>query len=449
MRIEIPTLSGASLALEIADGDHLFIIGANGSGKSALIQHIVSSHHNDKITRITAHRQTAFDSERPTFTHPDRHQFDQQVRNRDLDYDSRWKEERQFGQQKQLAILSDFIARENTHARSVRNLVREKRLEDAERLVAEDLSPLERINQLFRIANLTATLMLSDDGEMIAHHGDESSAFRISHLSDGERSATIIAATVLIAEPGTVVLVDEPERHLHRSIIVPFLSALFEQRHDCSFIISTHEIGLPISNIKSKILVLHRCEWSGNNVRAWELENISTSTALPEDLKFSILGARRRILFVEGEDNSLDQALYSALFPEILVVSKGSCGEVQRAVNGLRDTESTHHVRAFGLIDRDGRSQDEIATLADRGVFALNVHSVESLYYCSDVIASVAQKQAASRGEDPQNLLEKVTTNSLAKVNRDLAERMAARRSERSVRRIALSNIPNWRELKT
>ena len=227
----------------------------------------------------------------------------------------------------------------------------------------ETLSPLERINHLFRIANLTATLTLSDDGEFLAHHGDENAAFRIAHLSDGERSATIMAATVLIVEAGTLLLIDEPERHLHRSIVVPFLSALFEQRQDCSFVISTHEISLPISSPQSRVLLIHRCEWSGSNATAWEANVFDASEELPEELKLAILGARQRILFVEGEEHSLDQPLYCALFPGVLVVSKGSCGEVQRSVNGLRDTESTHHVRAFGLIDADGRSQEEMTLL--------------------------------------------------------------------------------------
>ena len=448
MRLEIPTLSGEQLLLDVDTGEQLFVLGANGTGKSALIQHIVSSHRNDKVKRITAHRQTAFDSERPTFTYPDRQQFEQQIRNWDFQYESRWKEDRQFGQQKQLAVLTDFIARENSYARSVYNMVRERKLEEAETLVAQATSPLERINHLFRVANLTATLTLSDDGEIMAHHGDENSAFRIAHLSDGERSATIMAATVLNVESGTVLLIDEPERHLHRSIIVPFLSALFEQRQDCSFVISTHEISLPISSPQSKILILHRCEWSGNNATAWDVDIFSPNAELPEELRLAILGSRRRVLFVEGEKHSLDQALYGALFPGVLVLSKGNCGEVQRAVNGLRDTGSSHHIRAFGLVDEDGRSQNEKTSLSNGGVFALNVNSVESLYYCSDVIAAVAEKQAAARDENPERLFEQACGNALGKIADDLANNMAARKCERLVRRSVLSKLPSWKQLK-
>ncbi|MDE2823103.1 MAG: hypothetical protein OXK79_06320, partial [Chloroflexota bacterium] len=65
---------------------------------------------------------------------------------------------------------------------------------------------------------------------------------------------------------------------------------------------------------------------------------------LPEDLKRDILGARRRILFVEGTINSRDLPLYGALFPELSVIPKGSCEEIVRAVKGLRGSYQYHHV---------------------------------------------------------------------------------------------------------
>jgi len=50
------------------------------------------------------------------------------------------------------------------------------------------------------------------------------------------RSAVILAGIVLTADEGTVFVIDEPERHLHRAIIEPLLSAVFSQRPDCSFV---------------------------------------------------------------------------------------------------------------------------------------------------------------------------------------------------------------------
>lgn len=41
--------------------------------------------------------------------------------------------------------------------------------------------------------------------------------------------------------------------------------------------------------------------------------------------------------------------------------------------------------------DRDDRDDAEVDKLAEAGIFALGVRSVESLYYCSDAIQAVVR----------------------------------------------------------
>ena len=279
-------------------------------------------------------------------------------------------------------------------------------------------------------------------------------------MSDGERSAVIIAAHVITADPGTVLLIDEPERHLHRSIIQPFLSALFNlRREDCAFIISTHEIALPIANPEAQVLMLRSCQWRDNQCVAWDAEVIEPDSELPEDLKLAILGSRDRILFVEGEPTgSLDFPLYTALFPDLSVVPKGSCEEVQKAVLGLRGSQDKHHVEAFGLIDRDDRMDEAVEKLAEKGVFALEVYSAEVLYYCSDAIAAVARRQAESLGavarrqaeslgEDESRFIELAKQEAI-EILKEHAERMAARRCERKIHQLLLQQAPNSESIK-
>lgn len=241
---------------------------------------------------------------------------------------------------------------------------------------------------------------------------------------------------------------DEPERHLHRSITQPFLSALFDLRsEDCAFIIATHEIALPVGNPDAQILMLRSCQWR-NSVVAWDAETLKSNAQLPEELKRAILGSRKRILFVEGDsDNSLDFPLYTALFPDISVIPKGSCEEVQKAVLGLRGSSDIHDVEAFGLIDRDNRKDEDVKRLEEKGVFALEVYSVETLYYCSDAISAVAYEQARLRGEDSTQLIDSAKKESI-EVLKDHAEEMAAKRCIRQIQESTLSKIPNWESIK-
>jgi len=47
-----------------------------------------------------------------------------------------------------------------------------------------------------------------------------------------------------------------------------------------------------------------------------------------DDLKKDILGARRKLLFVEGANTSPDKPLYSLVFPDVSIVAKSGYREV-------------------------------------------------------------------------------------------------------------------------
>lgn len=446
MNLAIPQLSGEPLQIPLEVGGQLFIVGANGSGKSSLIQHFVSTNEGLKIKRISAHRQTWLSSGSLDFTAHSRKEFERDSIGWETQFDARWVDH--AADQKQSAVLFDLVAKENSRARDIARHIDSQNPDEAVKFASESVAPFDQLNELLELGTLTVALKNSNDEEILAQHRNSNTSFSIAQMSDGERNAAIIAATVLTVEPETILLIDEPERHLHRSIIEPFLSALFERRRDCVFVVSTHEIALPVANPSARVLMVRSCEWDNNTAKAWEVEVLESNADLPEELKLDILGARRRILFAEGRTNSLDLPLYSALFPGLSVVPKGSCAEVQKAVSGLRGSQDIHHVEAFGLIDKDDRPEDEINELAKNNVFALDVCSAEAIYYCSNAITAVAHRQAESLGGNADQMIESVTQKVLETIVQDgLAERMAARRCERTVRNLTLSVIPDWRKI--
>ena len=303
-------------------------------------------------------------------------------------------------------------------------------------------SPLDYHRHAIRIEN-------SNDEEIIATHRDAETPYSMAQLSDGERSATIIAANVLTVDPGTIMLIDEPERHLHRAIIEPFLSALFEARTDCAFVISTHEVTLPSAFGDAGALIVRSCDWRHNQATGWDVSVVGPNEQIPEDLRRVILGCRQRVLFVEGDTGSMDARLYAALFHELSIVPRGGCADVQRAVTGLRATSEHHDVDALGLIDRDNLADDEVERLEANGVFALDLCSVESLYYCSDAMNAVAQRQAETMGLDAGQVVARARTQALeCLADTGLVERMAARRCERRARNAVLSCVPSWRSIR-
>ena len=446
MQWSIPQPSGHPLAVELEAGEQIYVVGPNGSGKSALLQHLATSSGENKIRRIFAHRQTWLNSDSLTLTPESRRQFERNRRVYETAQNSLWIDH--TGAETHAAVLFDLVAAENKRARSITKYVENSKIKCAEK-AANVASPFTRLNDLLALSTLRVSVDNSDDVEIVARKGS-GPTFGIERMSDGERNAVIMAATVLTVDPGTTLLIDEPERHLHRAIIAPFLSALFKQRQDCAFVVSTHELFLPVENPGARVLMTRSCTWAEDKPQDWDLEILAQPAELPEELRLAVLGARSRVLFVEGSSTSLDLPLYDALFPELSVSPCGNCVDVERAVRGLRATEDRHHVEAYGIVDRDDLDDAAVERLTEAGIFALAVRSVESLYYCSDAMQAVARHQADSMGLDAENLAGSAKRDALAELApEDVIQRMAARRCERRMRDTVLSQLPDWKTIRS
>lgn len=275
-------------------------------------------------------------------------------------------------------------------------------------------------------------ISLKEGSEVIARKSD-CEPYSIAQLSDGERNVLLIAATVLTVKPGTLILIDEPERHLHRSIISPLLTNLFAKRQDCAFVISTHDVMLPLDNPSAQSLLLRGCTYTGNLVTAWDADIVPAETEIDETLKKDILGARRKILFVEGTEKSLDKQLYSLIFPGISVISKATCRDVEHAVVGVRDASSLHWLHAFGIVDNDGRAPADIKNLEARGVYAISVFSVESIFYYPEIQRLVVQRHAEVTGEDAAARLESAKAAAIEAIKPHI-QRLSNRMAEKAVR---------------
>jgi hypothetical protein len=284
------------------------------------------------------------------------------IQGTDAQPDARWKD--LYSEQRASIAIYNLIDAENVRARAIAGAVDDDNMELAKILSKKD-APIKIINELLRLSNIPIEISVKETDQVVASKSG-CEPYSIAELSDGERNALLIAANVLTAKPGTLILIDEPERHLHRSIISPLLTLLFAKRPDCVFIISTHEVMLPLDNPSARTLLIRGCTYNGSSVTAWDA-NIVPDTEIGEDLKRDILGARRKILFIEGTEQSLDKPLYSLIFPGLSVISKSSCRDVEHAVSGIRDASTLHWLHVFGVVDNDRRTQPDIEKLKAKG----------------------------------------------------------------------------------
>ena len=431
------------------------MVGANGSGKSSLMQRFFTQHRNN-AKRISAHRQTWFTSNTLDFTPTSRKQTERDIKKADRREEARWKDN--YAAARLSAAIFDLINADNVRSRNIVEKIDRGALEAAlaaneeegtPQVVAEALkakkkeAPLKVLNELLKTANLPIEIFIENDEQILARK-ENCDPYSIAELSDGERNAILIGASVLTANPGTVIIIDEPERHLHRSIISPLMSTLFQRRLDCAFVISTHDAFLPLDNKEAATLLIRSCTWSGKSAAGWDTDLLEPNAEVSEGVKRAILGARRTVLFVEGADNnsSLDFQIYEILFTKVSIVPKGSSTDVERATKGVRATTALHWVTAYGLIDADDRTVDQLKNLERDGIYGLDCYSVESLYYHPKMISRLAAKQAQITGEDPSELEKKALDAALTSIL-EHRDRMCARMVERKVKHEITKDLPD------
>jgi ABC-type lipoprotein export system ATPase subunit len=434
--LTIPKPDGTSLNHSVDSGQILFVLGANGVGKSALMQRFYSA-HRDHARRISAHRQTWFESNAIAMTAIDRRNTEQNMRNQDNNPASRWLDP--YAPQRASMAIYDLIDSQNVRARSISDAVDADNLELAKRLARKE-APIRSLNELLRLSNLPIEISVREQEQIFASKSG-STPYSIAELSDGERNALLIGANVLTVKPGTLILIDEPERHLHRSIISPLLTLLFRQRPDCAFIISTHELMLPVDNPLASTLLLRDCVFQDRNIVCWNADLLPAGTTVDDDLKVDILGARQKLLFIEGNERSLDRPLYSLVFPNVSLVAKQGARDILHAVSGIRACAELHWLHAFAIIDNDGRTQAEIDALKTRGVYALPVFCVESIYYHPGIQDRVARRHATITGEQAAERLAAAKTAALSAIRPHL-QRLSERAVERTLREQIFQQMP-------
>jgi energy-coupling factor transporter ATP-binding protein EcfA2 len=399
-RISIERIgSSGPLTLEIGDGDRLFVVGPNGAGKSSLINRLAGE-LRDAARVVWAHRHTWFTYSAVNLSPRARLDVMRSLVGWEGSPDARWRDA--YGEQRSQAALFDLIAASFALSRRIARIVPHD-VERAKTLACQEKDPIERLNEMFRGVALQIEIDVNDEQEILARkRGSE--PFPASELSDGERNALLLASDVLGARPGLVFLIDEPERHLHRAIAAPLLKELFAARPDCAFIIATHDLSLVMEHPGRRVLLLRDCTFTGGNTARWDLDILEGDIAIADDDKRTILGARSVLVFVEGEDGSLDMALYRLLFPTVTVAARGGSRAVEATVRSLRAIKTLHWLDAFGIVDRDGRSEEEITRLRAEGIHVLPVCTVESIYYHPEAIRLVARQQATNFGCDAESL---------------------------------------------
>ncbi|WP_340108454.1 AAA family ATPase [Pikeienuella sp. HZG-20] len=434
------------MPLPLCAGDRVFLLGANGTGKSSLLQSFMQSPGGKtKVIRVAAHRQMWTESGAIGMTAIRREQHAQNVFHWDQNEKARYSE--QQGEARVQALIFDLVNEQVCLDQEIAKLGRTDPGGEEFRLARAKETPVDKLNRLLASAQIKISVKV-DGVRAVQAERQGSTPFDFAEVSDGERAAIFLAATVLIAPRDSVLLLDEPERHLNHAIIAPLLRDLFAERPDCAMVVSTHAIDLAVEHPQARMLLMRDVRRSDSiHEISWDFDFLEAGSAIPEDTRRDILGARRRVLFVEGSDASLDGGLYSILLPGISVIPKGTARNVIAATKGVQGASGLHHVEVFGLVDHDGRDDPAGSEYVHDRVYVLGLNAVEAMYYHPDVIESVAVGQADNLdGFDAAASKKQAIDAAVEELTKE-RDRLCARAAEMDIQEQARRQLPTWKEV--
>ncbi len=247
--------------------------------------------------------------------------------------------------------------------------------------------------------------MLRASGNISIVGGKDPRPYSPTRLSDGEKTVFYLLASVLFAQPQSIIIVEDPEVFLHHSIMKTVWDTVEQMRSDCTFIYLTHDLEFSASRNDSC------CVWVKSfdaEEQLWDYEILHSPNDLPEDVYLDLLGSRKPILFIEGTDNrSIDVRLYTLLYPEYTIKPLGGCSKVIETTRTFNDLKSFHHIESHGIVDRDRRTPKEVNSLLLRNIAVPDVAEIENLLLIEPVMRIVAQRM----GLNANNVVDTVRTN--------------------------------------
>lgn len=437
-------IEGGFETVSVEPGSSVFFVGANGSGKTRLAV-TIEERLADNAHRVSAHRaliltpQVAKISEEKALRAlrygNERENLD--VRHR---HNQRWQNEAATH------LLSDydrllqalFAEQTNTALRTHKKLL----AGEDEAVVPTKFNRLQAIWE--RLLPGRALNITGDDITVTAANVE--GLYSASNLSDGERAIFYLIGQALVALEDSVLVVDEPELHIHPAIVGKLWDELEAARPDCAFVFVTHDLAFAALRNGQKYVVRDY-----DPAPKWTIEPVPQDTGFSEETATLILGSRTPILFVEGTSASLDLAIYRCCYPDWTIIPRGSCEEVIHSVVTMRANAALTRVTCAGLVDSDSLANEDRERLQALGVASLPVSEIENLLLLPNVSQAVAATEHFDEPEAQERLSaledEIFATLDTAEKIEAVAVRHAKRRIDSALKRVNLGDATTSEQL--
>lgn len=374
---EIVALGNGPAEVVVEPGATVVVTGPNGVGKSAFLQYVPSS---GPVERFYGSRHISFTSDETS-------EVGQSLKGLLDNLRGSNRYHHHYGEQHLKSVIRRILERQFQTTNDI-VLAQERGTAFATAKV-EHPRPIDQINSVFEAARLPVNVVM-DNGTLKATR--DGASFSLDRMSDGERAALLLVGAIVIQPSGGFLVVDEPERHLNPSISGPLIATAVRLRNDVGFLFATHDLALIEWLRPDKTIHIHNSIPSApeHDGRLFDYAVLDEADGIPESLRYALLGSRRALLLVEGTSTSEDRALYSLVYRGWNVLPREGWPSVISGVTALSENEAYHWLRVAGLVDGDGRSEDEKATLASKQVYTLPSPTIENVFLYKEIVLEMA-----------------------------------------------------------
>lgn len=234
--------------------------------------------------------------------------------------------------------------------------------------------------------------MLLESGRMLFTGAGGDDSYESVRLSDGEKAVIYYLGCALTAPRNSVLLVDTPAMFLNRAVIPRVWNTIEEIHRDAPVVYVTHDLDFVStrSSMASTVTVwVRRYDAAAH---AWDYQVMPAGTEISDDVFTALLGARKPVMFIEGDGvNSIDSKLYPLVFRDYTVKSLGSCNRVIEATRTFNSLSGLHSLAAIGIVDRDRRTAREVGYLREHNIMVPEVAEIENILMLEEVIRAVAR----------------------------------------------------------
>lgn len=419
MDVNFPNRTGAGPTEIVSCKNNIVIIGANGSGKSRLGAWLEKNIPAPQIVhRISAQKALVIPDFAPMKSLG---QAENELltghQNGGNKMGHRW------GGNPETFMLQDYNILLTTLFAKTNKRDSDHSLETRQRQVYVPVpdSPIDIIIKVWKDVMPQREIDLVDGKVLTRKTGQ--AQYNGKEMSDGERVCLYLMGQCLCAPENSIIIIDEPELHLHKSLMARLWNKIEEVCPNKYFIYVTHDLDFASSR-KDAIKIWVK---SYENSNKWVWDEVPDIDEIPENLVIEILGSRKDIIFCEGEKSSIDVTLYQTTYPNYHIIPRGGCEKVIESVKAMRGNAHLHHLNAFGLIDSDYRSPEELEALEAAGVYPVKVAEVENLF-CVEPLLRIA---AAHLGLNENDKVNEVTNFIISELRNEIDIQVASHAEKR------------------